>query len=64
MALMQWRALIMIMQLDQMFDWSWKNLLENITGELTNVLKSYASETIFTDFLRLTLSKDKFLSLV
>ena len=64
MALMQWRALIMIMQLDQMFDWSWKNLLENITGELTNVLKSYASETIVTDFLRLTFSKDKFLSLV
>jgi hypothetical protein len=47
-----------------MYDWNWKSILESITADLTNVLRQYPTENLFKDFIRLTLSKDRLLSVV
>ena len=63
-ALMVWRSMLILLSLEQFYDWSWKHLFDTILQMVAEVVKQYPSEQIFSDFIRLTISTDKFLPIV
>jgi hypothetical protein len=56
-ALMVWRAMLILLHLEQFYDWSWKHLFDTSLEHIAEVFKVFKNENIFSDFLRLTVSK-------
>lgn len=61
---MVWRSMLILLRLDQFYDWSWNHLFDTIISYISEVISAHPDAPVFSDFLRLTVSKNQFLSMV
>lgn len=62
--IMVWRSMLILLSLEQFYDWSWNHLFDTILQNISEVVKKFPRENVFSDFLRLTLSKERFLPII